>query len=245
MLRFNKNVLMDEETGAEAGAGTAGEAAPAWYFTAPGEDSEGVAGSGDVPDWFMVDKYKSVDEQAKAYPELAKRFGGFEAAPEEYSLPEGFEETPLDDGLLDIVKQFGKEHHMGQGAFNELVTKATEYQIQQQEQMREQAMQALGENAQQRIDNLNDWVNVNAPKEMVDAIHNLATSAESVQALEFLISKTKGAKVADNNVQPTTKPSQSEYAEMLMKKDASGNLLISTDPEYKAKIDKLTLEMQG
>jgi len=237
---------MEEAAGGDEGAGTAGgEQAPAWYFTAPGEESEGVAGSGDVPEWFMADKYKSVDEQAKAYPELAKRFGGFEAAPEEYSIPEGLEDSPLDDGLLDIVKAFGKEHHMGQGAFNELVSKATEYQIQQQEEIREQEMKALGDNAQERIDNIKDWINVNAPKDVVEKIMPMANSAEAVEALEFLISKTKGSKVADDNAQPATKISQSEYAEMLMAKDKGGNLRISTDPEYKAKIDKLTLEMQG
>ena len=247
---LKKNVFMEEAGNGEQGAGTAGAAAggeevPSWFYNAPGEENAGVAGSGEVPDWFMVDKYKSVDEQAKAYPELAKRFGGFEAAPEDYAMPEGYEETPMDDGLLDIVKAFGKEHQMGQGAFNELVSKATEYQMQQSEQSMAKALETLGENAEARISNVNDWLNVNAPKEIVEMIIPMANSAESIQALEFLISKTKGSKVADNNAQQTEKPSQAEYSNMLMAKDAGGNLRISTDPEYKAKIDKLTLEMQG
>ena len=56
---------------------------PSWYFTAPSDDNEGVPGNGELPSWFKVDKYKSVDEQAKAYNELATRFGGFEAAPKD------------------------------------------------------------------------------------------------------------------------------------------------------------------
>ena len=39
--------------------------------------SEGIKGVGDLPEWYKADKYKSVAEQAKAYTELEKKFGGF------------------------------------------------------------------------------------------------------------------------------------------------------------------------
>ena len=54
--------------------------------------SDGIKGSGDTPDWYKGDKYKSVAEQAKAYTELEKKFGGFTGAPKDgYSGPEGIE----------------------------------------------------------------------------------------------------------------------------------------------------------
>jgi len=46
--------------------------------------SEGVNGEGEAPEYFKADKYKSVADQAKAYTELEKRFGGFTGAPEAY-----------------------------------------------------------------------------------------------------------------------------------------------------------------
>lgn len=218
---------------------------PSWYFTAPSEDNEGVAGKGELPSWFKVDKYKSVDEQAKAYNELATRFGGFESAPkDDYTLPDGVEAGNLDSGMIDIVKGLGKEYNMSQTMFNDLVSKVNEYQQGQIEQGRNQAMEKLGAKAQERINNVNDWLNVNAPKEMIEIIAPMATSAEAIQALEFFISKSKGARVADQNTQPATKMTQSEYGEMLMKKDNYGNLKISTDPDYKKKMDELALNLR-
>ena len=42
--------------------------------------ADGVKGTGDIPEWYKADKYKSVAEQAKAYPELLSKFGGFTGA---------------------------------------------------------------------------------------------------------------------------------------------------------------------
>jgi hypothetical protein len=217
---------------------------PTWYYQAPADDNNGVGGNGDVPEWLKVDKYKSVEEQAKAYPELASRFGGFESAPEEYAIPEGLEEDSLDTGMIDIVKGLGKDYNMSQTMFDDLITKVNSYQSEQMEASTASAKEALGENADQRIANVNDWLNVNAPKEMVEIIAPMGTSAEAIQAIEWFIDKSKGSKVADQNTQPTEKMSQSEYSDMLMARDKHGNLKISIDPEYKAKIDKLTLDMQ-
>jgi hypothetical protein len=245
MFNF-KNRLMEENNG-EGGDLPGGEAeTPSWYYQTPSEDNQGVAGQGETPpEWFKVDKYKSVDEQAKAYNELATRFGGFEAAPkDDYALPEGIDENSLDGGMIDIVKGLGKEYNMSQKMFNDLVSKVNEYQSGQMEQNKQQAMETLGEKAQARISNVNDWLNVNAPKEMVEIIAPMATSAEAIKVLEFFIGKSKGAKVADQSTQPTSKMTQSEYGEMLMAKDNYGNLKISTDRDYKKKMDEMALNLQ-
>ena len=41
--------------------------AASWYL------SEGVGGEGEAPVWFKGDKYKTIADQAQAYPELEKR----------------------------------------------------------------------------------------------------------------------------------------------------------------------------
>lgn len=231
---------MNEADNGEQGAG-GGEETPSWYYTAPNEEAgtPGVAGNGDVPDYFMVDKYKSLDEQAKAYSELAPRFGGFESAPEEYALPEGIEESAVDDGIMDIFKEVGKEYNMGQKMFNDVVSKITAHQEEMMVANKEAAIEALGADAESRISNVNNWLNVNAPKEIVEKIMPMATTAEAIEALEFFIDKSKGSRVADQNAQPSAKLSQSEYAEQLMAKDQYGNLKVSMDPAYKKKMDEL------
>jgi len=219
---------------------------PAWYYSAPTDDNEGIAGNGDTPpEWFRIDKYKSVDEQAKAYNELASRFGGFESAPnDDYQLPEGIEPDTIDNGMLDIVKGLGKEYNMSQKMFNDLVSKVNEYESVKMEDAQKQAMESLGENAQERISNIQNWLNVNAPKEVVEMVIPMATTAESIKALEFFINKSKGSRVADTQARQPERMSQSDYAEQLMAKDKYGNLKISTDSEYKKRMDELALQFQ-
>src|SRR5688572_4360911 len=49
---------------------------PTWFY------SDGTPGKGAIPSWFKFDKYKSVEEQAKAYPHLESRMGKFVGAPD-------------------------------------------------------------------------------------------------------------------------------------------------------------------
>jgi len=233
MLENNTETTVETSTESEA---------PSWYYQTPNEETQsaGVGGTGDAPDWFMVDKYKSIEEQAKGYKELSSRFGGFEGKPDEYAMPDGIDADSLDGGMIDIVKEIGVENNMSQNMFNDLVTKVNEYQQGQMETNKQQAMENLGPDAEQRISKVNNWLNTNAPKEMIDIIAPMGTSAEAIQALEFFIDKSKGTQVAGNEASAPVSMSESEFADMLMAKDSGGNLKISTDAAYKAKIDKLT-----
>ena len=235
---------MSENTEVNESTESTEQATPSWYYSAPTEDNSGVGGSGEAPEWLKVDKYKSVEEQAKAYPELASRFGGFEKAPEQYELPQGVEPEMFDEGILEIVKSIGKENQMGQNMFNQLVSQVAEYQTKQHEQTQAQAMEKLGEKAQERIQNVNNWLNTNAPKEIIDMVVPMGNSAEAIQALEWFINKSKSSNVANNDAQIPTALTESEFAEQLMAKDAHGNLKISVDPEYKKKMDELTAQRQ-
>lgn len=234
---------MEQEIAAES-AETPTEAS--WYYSQPieGQDGSGVAGTGDVPEWFKVDKYKSVDEQAKAYGELASRFGGFEGSPDSYELPEGVDSDSMDQGMLDITREIGKEYQMSQKMFGDLVGKVNEYQLKQIEDNHNETMRELGPDAQSRIDNVQGWLNTNAPQEMIDMVAPMATNAKAIQALEFFIEKSKGSNVADANSQQSAKMTESEYADMLLAKNEHGGLKMATDASYKKKMDELTLQMQ-
>ena len=81
------------------------------YFLA-----EGIKGAGETPEWYKSDKYQSVAEQAKAYTELEKKFGGFKGAPKDgYTAPEGIES---DDALLTELTEFAKDTNMSDEAFS-------------------------------------------------------------------------------------------------------------------------------
>ena len=236
---------MDEGNNNALDNGNSGEGEnPSWMYQAATEDNAGIPGSGDTPDWFRADKYGSVEDQAKAYPELAKRFGGFEAAPEgDYVMPENFNGQFVDQALIDIVGELGKENNMSQTMFNQMIGKIDEFYTQHDEQNIAAQMEALGENAEQRIQDVNDWLNANAPEELLGFITDNAQNAQVVEALEFFIGKSKGTPLANNHVEQPTGITQSEYAVMLSEKDANGNLKISTDKAYKQKMEKLAAEL--
>ena len=74
--------------------------------------TEGIKGSGDAPEWYRADKYKSIADQARGYSELEKRFGGFKGAPKDgYQAPENVDE---DDALYEELKTFAQDTNMSQ-----------------------------------------------------------------------------------------------------------------------------------
>ena len=79
--------------------------------------TEGIKGTGDAPEWYMSEKYKSVADQAKAYTELSKKFGGFTGSPKNgYAIPEGVDD---EDELMQALKGFAEKTNMNQSSFDE------------------------------------------------------------------------------------------------------------------------------
>lgn len=220
-------------------------ASPSWYFSEPKDDFQGIAGNGDVPEWFVADKYKSVEQQAKAYKDASKLLGGFSGAPEKYELPSEVANRAQDTELLGILDEVGRTYNMNNEAYTELVTKYTEFQEKQQQVFQQQQLAQLGENAKERISHVQDWVNANVPQELVPKLVNMATTADSVEMIEFFMNKSKGTRPANETSLNTPAMSEQEYAEALMKKDQHGNLLAAVDKDYKRKIDELTRRRMG
>lgn len=220
-------------------------ASPLWYFSEPKDDFQGIAGNGDVPEWFVADKYKSVEQQAKAYKDASKLLGGFSGAPEKYELPSEVANRAQDTELLGILDEVGRTYNMNNEAYTELVTKYTEFQDKQQQVFQQQQLAQLGENAKERISHVQDWVNANVPQELVPKLVNMATTADSVEMIEFFMNKSKGTRPANETSLNTPAMSEQEYAEALMKKDQHGNLLAAVDKDYKRKIDELTRRRMG
>lgn len=218
---------------------------PSWYFSEPKDDFQGIAGNGDVPEWFVADKYKSVEQQAKAYKDASKLLGGFSGSPEKYELPSEVASRAQDAELLGILDSVGRTYNMNNEAYTELVTKYTEHQEKQQQVFQQQQLAQLGENAKERISHVQDWVNANVPQELVPKLVNMATTADSVEMIEFFMNKSKGTRPANETSLNTPAMSEQEYAEALLKKDAHGNLLAATDKDYKRKIDELTRRRMG
>lgn len=199
--------------------------------------SEGVKGTGGIPDWFNAGKYKTVAAQAQAHPELRKKLGGFTGAPEEYALPEGIDrEDELTKTWLDAAKKY----NMNQEAFDEfynLISAQTEVNG---EISVERELQKLGNDAKGRIARVETFIKNNIKSaEDYEVIQGLVSTADSVMLVEKLIDVLAPARPPiETGIHPN-KLSFDEVMEMSRKTDEFGNLLRKVDPSYDKKINDL------
>ena len=205
--------------------------------------SEGIKGVGDQPEWYKADKYKSIAEQAKAYTELEKKFGGFTGAPKDgYAVYDGVES---DDALWGELVEFGTKQNMSQAAMNEAWELLTAQEQAIEEVSIETEMAKLGDNAVERIKVVEQYMKNNLDGDTYEELRYAVNSAESVKLIEALIKSTAPAKLPiDGYIQPGGITWQDIEAEMF-KKDDSGQMLRSVDPNHEAKIQRMMKEFGG
>lgn len=264
----------EEAGGEESGGGGGGDAPPAAGDDAaavaamakgdkpPAGDAPPASGDAPTaPEW-LLGKYhtegKSVEEatteQAKAYNELSGKFGAFTGAPEEYAIALSEELTEAgvtmdkDDPMVEAAMKFAKESNMSQEGLNGMLNLyATQIAAEQQADTdyKAEQMAALGPSGESRIENIQQWAGKNLDAETVTSLEGMATSVESVKAIERLISMTRGAAVDVDNTAPAGGAGAEEVAAMQFEKDDHGNRRIQTDPAFKARYQKLRNEVYG
>jgi hypothetical protein len=193
------------------------------------------------PEWFKSDKYNSIDDQAKAYTELEKRFGSFTGAPDEYEVSLSAELSEMgvaidsDDPLVEKAIEFAKHSNMSQEGFKGMIELYAQSQLAESKALEEHKaaeMTALGKDADKRIDGILQWGNANLDSETMAGLEEAAQSAASVKAIEALIAKTRNAPVAAE-VAPAPSVTDQEVREMQFAKDEFGNRKINSDPAFK------------
>lgn len=252
-MRILKNIYMNEaDDGLLSGGGEPAETpqdAPA--------DSPSL---NETPEW-LLPKYMSDDrsqeeaisEQAKAYNELQSKFGAFTGAPEEYvsafndELTEAGLSLEADDPMVEAAIEFAKKSNMSQEGFNDMLNlygmqRLAEHNAQQDFKANE--MKALGPGAESRIGNINEWASKNLDEQTYSALQGMATTAESVKAIEHLIGMTRSAPVNADSV-PSPGASAEEVRAMQFEKDEHGNRKINTDPEFRKRYTKLRNDVYG
>lgn len=167
-----------------APAGTGGAQLPTWKY------ADEVPGAGDVPDWFMADKYKSVAEQARAAHELRKKLGSrAEDAPDEYSIDYDKYGIAKDDVVLGEFNKLFKELNVPQKDYEKIVDKFVGMQKEQAEIMqkqREAAYNAFGPETKETVARLNTWAKNNFSESEQQLLSSFMTSAEEVRLLDKL-----------------------------------------------------------
>lgn len=217
---------------------------------------EGVPGTGEAPEYYKKDKYGSLAEQAKAYQELEKRFGSFTGAPKdgEYSVSLSDELVDMgmsiepDDPLFADAVEFAKDSNMSQDGFNKLMNLYAMSKVAEGKALDEfkaNELKSLGDNAQARISNLVNWGKANLSDDLFEGFQEMAISANSIRAMEKLVSMTRSAPIDPGNAKPNNGVSREELYKMQFEKDDNGNRRLSTDPEFRKRFNKLKEEVWG
>jgi len=205
--------------------------------------TEGIKGTGDTPEWYKAEKYKSVADQAKAYTELEKKFGGFTGAPKDgYAIPEGVEQG---DELMDALKGFAEKTNMNQDSFNEAWDLLISQSEAVEEVSAEMEMQRLGDNAPERVKTVEQFMKNNLDNDTYEKVRYAVNSAEAIELVEALIGATAPAKLPiDGQIEPGGITWGDIEVEMF-KKDENGQLLRSVDRNHEAKIQRMMKEFGG
>ncbi len=187
----------------------------------------------------MLDKYNSVADQAAAYPELAKKFGGFTGAPEDYSLEflgEGYEAGDSYTDAANMMKELG----VSQEAFEKLWTfhESELAQVYQSYSDPERELADLGQDHELRLDNVDRFLRANLSDEEYKEAAEGVTSAAHVRMIEKLIGATKPKQLPSQGGQSATGMTESKLEEMYRAKDSNGNPKYQTDPSYRKMIDE-------
>jgi hypothetical protein len=211
------------------------------------------------PEWHL-DKFESIEAQAKAYVDLNKTLGekGRElnelrqsneslsklyGSPDDgYVLPE-IEGVEFDEAspLLQSFNKLAQENNYSQEHYEEVLFQYAQAQYDQDvidEDSFKEEMSKL-ENGEKRIETINNWISANVPEKHREGLADIATSAASVEALEWLLDN-KAGKAPAEPIESAGVPTMSmdEIYQMQMAVDSNGERKMR-NPEYAAKIHKL------
>lgn len=200
-----------------------------------------------VPEKFWNDETKTTnhDDVLKSYNELSGKFGSFTGAPEAYEfklnddLTERGLNLDMDNPLISTFQEKALAAGMNQDMANEMVNMFVENQLadsilaQESETARvADEMGKLGDNAQQRVSNIENWAQANLNEEERDGLIEMATTAGAVKAIEGLIAKSRNAPMQNTDMSGAGQVDMAELQKLQFAKDDHGNRKMATDPAY-------------
>jgi len=196
---------------------------PSWWW------DKSNPGTGDRPDW-LPEKYKSAEDTAKAFKELEKRLG---SAPEKYDWSKGKSWVDEQYEPFQKMAEFAKSNHVPQSVMDSMLESVGTY-LDEFNTDYAAEKQALGENAETRLNTVDNWAKANFSEETYTSlIANLRTAGD-VKAIEEMRSKMVDGMTTiptGNETAPTVMTVKEIQTEMLKNYDR-----YKTDEGYRAEI---------
>lgn len=124
------------------------------------------------PEWFMKDKYKSIEEQARSAFELQKKMGKNWGPPSENYSVEGIEGLSQDDPLVANLMPALKDIGLSQEGFKHLVTQYQEANINMMKTFESDLKKELTENDAATYNAVDKWMQDNLTTEEKAQVQN-------------------------------------------------------------------------
>lgn len=196
---------------------------------------------------FLKPKFKTVNDQAKAYVELEKKLGSFIGAPTEYTSD--IKDYTPDETFLELSLT-AKELNMSNDGFNKLVGKYLEIQKRNEKAIEEinvaniQAeMSKLGDNAADLVSGVKTWANNHFNEEEMGYAKMIAKTAGGLKWLAKMKDMAGKAMVANQPKADIGISYEDDIDTQLA--DAVNSERYKTDIKYAEHINKKYIERYG
>ncbi len=194
---------------------------------------------------YLDGKYESVSALESGYRELQSTFStktaeyskavqGKTGAPEAYEFAEGI-------SVSEGMEAYAREQGYSNEALNDLATAYQNDINQANDAYIAEQKEALGKDADTRIQNVIDWGRANLGEEAIDTLNAMVTTAAGVEIFEKIskISQGTSAAVVES---PRTVVDRDTVKAMRFAKDEFGSRRMSSDPQYRAKVEAMEAE---
>jgi hypothetical protein len=153
-----------------------------WYI------DEGVPGTGPRPD-YLQPKYKSLAEQAKAYPELRKSLGAMTGAPDQYSLDDFATDIDVNSPHLKGFLDYAKQNRFSQEAVSTTLKSLVDYEKSMMPDENAE-MEKLGPEGQKKRGIIDQWAKNSLSPDAQKVYDILPKSAEVLTFMDELRQKS-------------------------------------------------------
>lgn len=139
-----------------------------------------------APEWFMKDKFASLEEQAKAYPELLSKMGKNWGAPKDDYILDAIEPVIKEDPMFNHLKPKLKELGLSQDGFNNLIKSYRESQVEVGNAASEQLQKELTQKEAATVKVVDEWMTNSFSKEDADTMRSWILSIKDFKLLNQL-----------------------------------------------------------
>ena len=199
---------------------------------------EGLPGSGARPDW-LLPKYDTMADQAKAYPDLEKKFGSREVAPESYDFGENKDAIDLKNTIIQDYLGFAKQKNLSNEVVSTTIDKFVKY-IKSNEPNMDKEIEKLGPDANNKIQTVRQWAENNLSQDACESIGKLASSNPA--GIVNLLDEMRQYQY-HNSTQIPSGGNQSQPFVKITRKDIEDEMIanydrIQKDANYRAEITR-------